>query len=299
MKRHILYLVNPIAGTRSKQDLESFLKEKTGDAGIDFSIYHTTADFRSRTLNSWILENNATDVVVCGGDGTVNTMARALQNTNINLGIIPVGSGNGLARCAEIPLKPTHALDVVLKGKVLQADAFEINKYFSCMLSGIGFDAAVAESFAKGTKRGLYSYTTKAVVEFFKANPYQFKIELPDFSFFTDAFFISIANSNQFGNNFTIAPKASLSDGLLDIVIVQKMPKAGLPLAILRQLRGNNKLHSLAESVGKKNVIYFQTPEITIRNSQHAPMHVDGDPCETADDITAKIKPGALRLLVP
>jgi len=299
MKRHILYLVNPIAGTRSKHDLEFFLQKKTEEAGIDYSIYHTTADFKSRTLNSWISEHHATDIVVCGGDGTVNTMARALQHSDINLGIIPVGSGNGLARCAEIPLKPTHALDVILKGKVLHADAFEINNYFSCMLSGIGFDAAVAESFAKGTKRGLYSYTTRALVEFFKANPYQFKIELPDFSFFTDAFFISIANSNQFGNNFTIAPSASLSDGLLDIVIVQKMPKAGLPLAILRQLRGNNKLHSLAEAVGKKNVIYFQTPEITIRNSQHEPMHVDGDPCETADDITAKIKPGALRLLVP
>jgi YegS/Rv2252/BmrU family lipid kinase len=299
MKRHILYLVNPIAGTRSKQDLESFLQEKTAQAGIDFSVYHSTADFKSRTLKSWISEHKATDVVVCGGDGTVNTIARALQHSNVNLGIIPVGSGNGLARCAEIPLKPAKALDIVLSGKVLEVDAFDINNYFSCMLSGIGFDAAVAERFAKGTKRGLYAYTTKAVVEFFKANPYQFKIELPDFSFYTDAFFISIANSNQFGNNFTIAPKASLSDGLLDIVIVQKMPKAGLPLAILRQLRGNNKLHSLAEAVGKKNVIYFQTPEITIRNGQHAPMHVDGDPCETADDITAKIKPGAIRLLVP
>lgn len=299
MKRHIIYLVNPIAGTRSKDGLESFLQKKTEEAGVDYSIYHSTAAFQSRTLRSWISEHQATDVVVCGGDGTVNTIARALQNTPVNLGIIPVGSGNGLARCAEIPLKPTLALEVILKGKVLLTDAFEINNYFSCMLSGIGFDAAVAESFAKGTKRGLYAYTTKAVVEFFKANPYQFKIELPDFSFFSDAFFISIANSNQFGNNFTIAPKASLSDGLLDVVVVQKMPKAGLPLAILRQLRGNNKLHSLAEAVGKRNVLYFQTPEITIRNIQHAPMHVDGDPCETSHDILAKIKPGAIRLLVP
>lgn len=299
MNRHILYLVNPIAGTRSKEGLESFLQKQTDAAGISYSIHHSTPQLDKKTLGEWITESGATDVVVCGGDGTVNMAAKALQHGTVNLGIIPVGSGNGLARSAGIPLKPRQALKVILKGNIQQTDAFEINNLFSCMLSGVGLDAAVAERFAKSTKRGLYAYTTQTLLQFFKANPYQFGIELPGFSFYSDAFFVSIANSNQFGNNVTIAPKASLCDGLLDVVIVQKMPKAGMPLAVLRQIRGNNKLQILAEAVGKQNVLYFQTPEITIKNDQLAPMHIDGDPCETAASIRAKINPGAIRLLVP
>lgn len=242
---------------------------------------------------------NASDVVVCGGDGTVNLAAKTLQGTDINLGIIPVGSGNGLSRGANIPMKPARAFEIILRGKTQLTDAFWINNNYGCMLSGIGLDAAVAEKFATSARRGLYTYTTQALIQFFKANPYQFEIQIPGFSFFSDAFFVSIANSNQFGNNFKIAPKASLTDGLLDLVIVQKMPKAGMPLAVLKQLSGNNKLHNLAEAVGKRNVIYLQTPSVTIVNKQLAPLHIDGDPVETAAKISAKIIPGAFKLLVP
>ena len=105
--------------------------------------------------------------------------------------------------------------------------------------------------------RGLLTYTQQSIVNYFKAQPYQFEVALDGFSFFTDAYFISIANSNQFGNNVTIAPEASLHDGMLDIVIVQKMHKARLPFAVLRQIRGNNKLQQLVEDMSKKNIIYF------------------------------------------
>lgn len=299
MKRSILYLVNPIAGTRTKQGLESFLRQKSDAAGLEYSVVHSTRDMDAGTLRHWVEEQKATDLVVCGGDGTVNLAAKALQGSQINLGIIPVGSGNGLARCAGIPLKPTDAFEVLLKGHVQLTDAFTVNEHFSCMLSGIGLDAAVAERFAHSNRRGLYNYTKQTLIQFFKAHPYQFEIVLPEFSFFSDAFFISIANSNQFGNNMTIAPRASLSDGLLDLVIVQKMPKAGIPLAILRQVRGNNQLHDLAQSVGKRNIIYLQTPTVTIKNKYLAPLHIDGDPCDTAESLTVKIMPAAFRLLVP
>jgi diacylglycerol kinase family enzyme len=112
-----------------------------------------------------------------------------------------------------------------------------VNEEFSCMLSGIGFDAKVAHDFANKTSRGLITYTQQSIVNFFKAHPYQFEVSVDGFSFFTEAFFISVANANQFGNNFTIAPKASLSDGMLDVVIVQKMHKAKLPFAILKTIK--------------------------------------------------------------
>jgi len=299
MKRNLLFLINPIAGTKSKDALEIYLKRKAATADLLYSVLYSTASMDAHTILQAVEDAHATDLIVCGGDGTVNLAAKALQHTNINLGIIPVGSGNGLARCAGIPLKPGGAFNVILKGNIQHTDAFKVNDHFSCMLSGLGLDAAVAESFAKSASRGLITYTTQTLIQFFKANPYQFGIELPGFDFYSDAFFISIANSNQFGNNVTIAPKASLCDGLLDIVIVQKMLKTSIPLAVLKQLRGNNKLRSIADDVGTRNVIYLQTPSLNIVNKQLAPLHIDGDPCETVKDIKIEVLPAAFRLLVP
>ena len=132
-------------------------------------------------------------------------------------------------------------------------------------------------------------YTQQSILNFFKAQPYQFEIILDNFSFFTDAFFISIANSNQFGNHVTIAPQASLNDGLLDIVIVQKMNKAKLPFVMLKHIRVNNKLQQLVEDMANKNILYFQTPSLIIKNIKLAPMHIDGEPQETAEEFTIEI----------
>ena len=167
------------------------------------------------------------------------------------------------------------------------------------MLSGIGFDAQVAHDFATKATRGLMMYTQQSILNYFKAHPYQFEIVLDSFSFFSDAFFISIANSNQFGNNFIIAPQASLSDGLLDIVIVQKMNKAKLPFAILQQVRGNNKLQQLVEDMSEKNILYFQTASLTIRNLKHAPLHIDGEPKETSEEFTIEIIKDCFELISP
>jgi diacylglycerol kinase family enzyme len=122
---------------------------------------------------------------------------------------------------------------------------------------------------------------------------------LDNFSFFTEAFAISIANSNQFGNNVTIAPKASLNDGLLDVVIIQKMNKAKIPFALLQQIRGNNKLQEMVDDMSKKNVLYFKTPSLTIRNLKLAPLHIDGEPKETAEEFTIKIIKNCFELIQP
>jgi len=250
-------------------------------------------------LQSFADDFGATDLIAVGGDGTVNIGAEAAQLAGINLGIIPAGSGNGLARTAEIPLKPSLAFDIIEKGNSRPIDSFLVNRHFAVMLAGLGMDAAVAERFSTQAKRGLATYTTQTLLQFFRATPYQFKIELPDFSFFTDAFFISVANSNQFGNNVTIAPQASLSDGLLDMVIVQKMPKAKLPFALFRQIQGNNRLMAMAESFSKKNVVYLQIKNVTIHNLQMAPMHIDGDPAKSCEKVDFAMMQGNLQLLMP
>lgn len=295
--RKIIYLINPISGTSKKEDLRKLIERETTAQGIPFEILSTNADGDYDLLKDKILREGITDVVVTGGDGTVNQVTSALRGISIRIGIIPVGSGNGLARTAGIPTRPQEALALIFTGKTQKVDAFLINNQYACTLSGIGFDAQVAHDFATKASRGLVTYTQQSIINFFKAHPYQFEVIIDGFSFFTDAFFISIANSNQFGNNFTIAPQANLHDGLLDIVIVQKMNKAKLPFVMLKHIRSNNKIQELVESMSQKNIIYFQTTSLIIRNLKYAPLHIDGEPRETAEEFTIEILKDCFELI--
>lgn len=297
--RKIVYLVNPVSGTAKKDSVEELINRKTTEQSIQFEMLFTNPLGNYDFLKDKIEKDRVTDVVMVGGDGTVNSVVSALQGVKVNFGIVPMGSGNGLAYCAGIPKNPSKALELIFKGNATYVDGFKINDEFSCMLSGLGFDAQVAHDFANSASRGLFTYTQQSLFNFFKAHPYQFEILLNDFSFFTDAFLICIANSNQFGNNFKIAPRASLNDGLLDIVVVQKMNKAKLPFAILRQIRGNNDLQQLVDDITTKNILYFQTPTLTIRNLKHAPFHVDGEPRKTENEFKVEIIKNCFRLIQP
>ena len=287
--RKIIYLVNPISGTSKKEGLKKLIERETAAQEIPFEIMASNANGDYDLLKDKIIREKFTDVIITGGDGTINQVTGALRDIPVRFGIIPVGSGNGLAHTAGIPTKPQQALAMIFAGRSQKIDAFLINNQYACMLSGIGFDAQVAHDFATKASRGLLTYTQQSIINFFKAHPYQFEVIIDGFSFFTDAFFISIANSNQFGNNFTIAPQASLHDGLLDIVIVQKMNKAKLPFVMLKHIRSNNKLQQLVEEMSQKNILYFQTPSLTIKNMKHAPLHIDGEPRETAEEFTIEI----------
>lgn len=298
-QRRIVFLINPIAGTRTKEGLEQYIARKCREKNIPFMTVQSTRGTTAEMLKVYLYDFKATDLVACGGDGTVNLAAEAVWNENIHLGVIPVGSGNGLARTARIPVKPSKAFDVLLNGKLQKTDAFSVNGKFACMLSGVGLDAEVAERFAHSHRRGIVTYTTQTLIQFFKSHPVNFEITVDGFTFFADAFFISIANSNQFGNEVTIAPLASLNDGMLDVIIVQKMSKMSLPLALLKQLRQNEKMKNWVEKIGKQSILYFQTPEIKIGNPSHAPLHIDGDPHPFADEIHYKIIPDAFSLWVP
>lgn len=298
MDRRIVYLVNPISGTYKKEDIKQLIHDQTTAQNIPFEIVPTNASGNYDYLKDKIIKEEITDLVVVGGDGTVNQIVGSFhKSVNVNYGIIPVGSGNGLAYAAGIPKKPKDAIQFLFTGTPRFVDAFTINEKFSCMLSGVGFDAQVAQDFAASGSRGLLTYTQQSLLNFFKAQPYQFEITVDDFTFFTESYFISIANGNQFGNNVTIAPLANLSDGLLDVVIVQKMSKAKLPFAVLKQIRGNNKLQELVNEINSKNVLYFQTKNLTVRNIKLAPLHVDGEPTETAELFKIDILKDCFRLI--
>ena len=298
MERKIVYLINPISGTQKKDDLKEMISDISSNRNVHFEIMPTNASGNYDFLKDKIIAEGITDVVIVGGDGTVNQIVNAIhKSVTVNFGIIPVGSGNGLAFAAGIPKKPKDAIQYLFEGTPKFVDAFTVNDNFSCMLSGIGFDAQVAHDFAASSSRGLLTYTHQSLLNFFKAQPYQFEVTVDDFTFFTESFFISIANGNQFGNNVTIAPMANLSDGLLDIVIVQKMSKAKLPFAVLHQIRGNNKLQGLVDEISTKNVLYFQTSGILIKNLKLAPLHIDGEPTKTASEIKINIIKDCFKLI--
>ena len=297
MPRKFIYFINPISGTEGKTILLKKIKERTLQQNIPFEIMHTNAEADYDFLKEKIRTEKITDVIVCGGDGTVNQLANALLGVEVNIGIIPMGSGNGLAFAAKIPKKADRALDIIFKGRSQYIDAFYINGKFSCMLCGIGFDAQVAHDFAKQSKRGLATYVKQSTKNFFKAKPYPFGLSVDGNEFTTEAFFISIANSNQFGNNFTIAPKASLSDGLLDIVVVNKMSKLRLIWSVIRQVRmGQIRLYE-DKKYHHNEIHYFQTRKLILFNPSMAPLHIDGDPATTSDKFEIELINKAIRLL--
>jgi len=295
MQRKIIYLINPISGTKGKTSLKELIERETGKRQIPFEILPTSANGDYSFVKQKIITEQITDVVICGGDGTVNQVVQGLASTDVQFGIIPMGSGNGLALAAGIPRASAKALEIVFTGKAIYTDGFTVNEHFACMLCGLGFDAQVAHEFADQPKRGLGTYASLTTRHFFNAKPYPFRVNANKLEFSTEAFFLSIANSNQFGNNFTIAPKAILSDGLLDVVIVKKIAKPLLLLTVMRQVLAG-RIRRIENSMNSP-VIYFQTEELFISNPAGAPIHIDGEPWECQRQLHIKVLPRYFKLI--
>lgn len=299
MSRKILFFINPISGTKSKLQLEKKIIKKCEEKNTAFEILFTSADSDYNFLKDKIEKDFITDIVICGGDGSISPIISFILNIEINIGIIPLGSGNGLARTAGIPKSIDKAFEIIFNGKASFVDAFLINNRLSCHVSGVGFDAQVAYEFSKQKTRGLSSYTNQALKNFLTAKTYSFSVEADNTQFNVEAFLICIANSNQFGNNFKIAPQASLCDGLLDLVIVKKTNKLQMVLSFVAQILSGKIRNIESKNFHQKNILYFQTRKIKIRNPDLAPLHIDGDPVQTFKEFSIEILPLAYRLIQP
>jgi YegS/Rv2252/BmrU family lipid kinase len=297
MPRRILFIINPVSGTASKMGLQQLIKVKMATAGISYAIYPSNATGDYSFLDAEI--GDFTHIAVAGGDGTINSVVQALRRHNKPFGLIPSGSGNGLAFSAGIPKDVSKALDIIISGTAQPTDAFTVNNHFACMLCGLGFDAQVAHDFANAGKRGLTTYIRKVIQNFWTAKTYPFELENGRDSLRLEAYFISIANSNQFGNQFTIAPKASLKDGMLDIVVMMRQSKWSVLLQTLKQVTGFIQLQSIEQISAEASVLYFQTSGLKIHNPSGALLHVDGDPADAAKLLEVKVLPGAFELIYP
>jgi len=299
MSRKILFFINPVSGTTSKLQLEKKIRQKCLDNNVSFEVLFTSASGDYDFLRDKIKTDFITDIVICGGDGSIRPIVSHLLNIDVNIGIIPLGSGNGLAKTAGIPSDIDRAFKTIFIGKTLVCDAFSVNKDLSCHVCGLGYDALVAHEFSKQKKRGLSSYTKIAIKNFFAAKTYRFSIEADGEEFETEAFLLCVANSNQFGNNLKVAPKASLCDGLLDIVILKKTSKPQIVFSFVKQILWGNTRKITDKDFHDRNILYFQTSKIKIENLDNAPFHIDGDPEETSKEFLVESLPSAYKLIVP
>ena len=229
-------------------------------------------------------------VAVAGGDGSINEVGAQLIDTDVALAIIPCGSGNGLSRCLHIPLDPIKALDLINRKAICQIDTVTINQIPFISIAGTGYDAQVADDYAKDQHRGFETYFRYIVSNFFKLGEKDYTIVLPDRSINTKAFFISFANSNQMGYDVPISPKASLWDGLVDICIVKKPNALELPIV------GGYFLSKNMDKAPKVEII--QTPFVDIIRPEAAVVNIDGESKMFEKDLHIRINPLSLNVIV-
>lgn len=259
---------------------------------LKFSFLITKKETNSEDIKKEIIQSEADSVVAIGGDGTVNMVATALKGTEIPLGIIPCGSGNGLARSLGYDMNPRKAFHQILNGTVVRMDAGIVNeKPFYCT-AGIGFDAVIAHEFAHLNTRGLINYVRLVTAKLISYKTFFSSIkEFENATAESEYFMITIGNAPQFGNNFYIVPKAMLNDGLLDVCAIKKFNRTKI-------------LSLLVKIIGKKvyehpSCIYKKYAEFSITCKDEQPLHTDGEPAGFFKNFHFQIEKECLNIIVP
>jgi diacylglycerol kinase (ATP) len=268
----IHFIINPIAGSGNHkinlEFLQPFFDKNSYEIAVKFSVHknHTTQ------LTQESIKENASIIVACGGDGTVNEVASCIIGKPIILGIIPLGSGNGLASNLKIPKNIKKAIDIIKKQEVKKIDVGRLNNRYFFSNTGVGFDAYVIKHYEESNNRKLFSYV-KAVFKSFKYinETRKVDVKINDEDFNVKPFMIFISNSNELGYKVSLTPKASLEDGLLDVIIVSELNAIKIILFSFLMLF---KRHHLL-----KDVKSFQTKSITLsrKDYNYFKMQIDGE----------------------
>jgi YegS/Rv2252/BmrU family lipid kinase len=279
------FIINPNAGTNKASDYTNLIEKiRSNNSNI---ILETKGPTEATSLAHKAIQQGASRIIAVGGDGTINEVASALVNTNTPLGIIPLGSGNGLARHLNIPLNPLKALAFATNYPAQKMDVGKFNeRYFFCT-AGIGFDASVAHRFAKGSGRGFINYIKATLSTIFTYKPIQVAINNSDFR---PIFSLTIANANQFGNNAYISPHSSVQDGLLEVIKIKKLTLFQATIIGIRLFMGNIHQSKMIEISSAK--------ELTIKYLNNAPFHLDGEQLFTeTEDIKIQLLPAAIHVI--
>ncbi|RYG15961.1 MAG: diacylglycerol kinase family lipid kinase [Chitinophagaceae bacterium] len=290
LKSNILFIINPISGGKKKVQIpaliDSYLDKEKFNANYSFTEYAGHAGELAEEAGN----KNFDIIVAVGGDGTINEIAAKVMQLRKVLGIIPFGSGNGLARFLKIPMNTKKAIQLINDYNLLTIDTAILNDRFFFNMAGMGFDAHISSVFAGNKSRGLNGYVELGLKEImdYKAQPYQ--IEIDGTAYQRDAVVLSIANSSQYGNNVHISPKSSLVDGLLDVCIIKPFPMYRLPMLAYQMISATTHKSDMVEIISGK--------KIKITRKQEDSVHVDGEPFVMGKEINAEVIPASLKIIV-
>ncbi len=290
MRKKIAFIINPNSGSGSKLAIPGLIEQELDASLFIPEVVYTEHAHHGRELAARFVEEGFYAVVAVGGDGTVNEVARALTHTSTALGIIPVGSGNGLARHLDIPMSVKSAINHLNHSESILIDYGLVNGNPFFCTCGTGFDAYVSTEFAKGKQRGIMAYLEKVITGYFNYKSTSYQLIGNGIDFKTKAFVLTFANASQWGNNAYIAPQASVQDGKLDISVMSNFPLIAIPsLAI----------ELFAKTIDKGFFMTtFRTQEVTLLRETSGPFHYDGEPYEEGTEIKVKIVPDGLKVLV-
>lgn len=289
-KKKILFIVNPISGTGKQKDIEQLLNLHLDKTKFDPTIRFT--EYAGHAKEIVKNEHSKFDIITAvGGDGSVHEIGTSLINTNSTLAIIPTGSGNGLARHLKIPIHLKKAIlfiNTYNDSKIKRIDTVKINDGYFLGTAGVGFDAHIGWKFATAPKRGFWSYIKITFKEFFSYKEQTYQLELDNEAHELNALLITIANSNQYGNNAFISPNSVIDDGYLRVIALKRFSLIHAPL-LTYQLFSKKIINSkfVKELKGKQLNISSPFPE----------MHIDGEPILVNEKIKIEILPQSLNVI--
>ncbi|MBL6445192.1 YegS/Rv2252/BmrU family lipid kinase [Fulvivirga sp. 29W222] len=290
-KKKILFIINPKSGTSNKRNIPALL-EKHLDKGL-FSYETLYTSYAGEAIKISEANRDQFDIIVAiGGDGTINEVAGPLTHSNTILGIIPCGSGNGLARHLKIPRNIKKAIKLLNKNCITTIDTITLDKKVFLNVAGVGFDAHIAQLFATAEKRGFFSYAKLTIQEIRKFTSIDYQLVIDGQEKLAKApFLISIANSTQYGNNAHIAPNALISDGLMDVCVLRKVPFWYYPVLAYRMFTGTLTKSKYYQTWQGKEV---QIKLLSDTHGEH--MHIDGDPYAISNIMKLKVNPLSLKV---
>ncbi len=289
-KKSIVFILNPVSGSHGKEDVPGIIDETLDKDIFDCQIRLTEYAGHAAEIARECVAENIDVVVAVGGDGTVNEVARSLAHSDTALGIIPCGSGNGLARHLCIPMDIRKAIGIINRCKIEPLDYGIINDMPFFCTCGMGFDAFISLKFAEAGKRGPITYVENVLKEGLKYKPETYEVEDETGAKKYKAFLIACANASQYGNNAYIAPKATMTDGLMDVIIMEPFDVFDAPQISLyllnKTLNKNSKINT------------FRAKRIHIHRSKPGAIHYDGDPIMTGSDIDVHIEEKGIKIVI-
>jgi diacylglycerol kinase (ATP) len=286
----VLFIVNKYSGRGYQPAVEGRIIEECEKHNVECNIEFTQGRGHATVLASDASRNKFDQVIAVGGDGTVNEVAQGLLHSSATMGIIPKGSGNGLARHLRIPMKTSAAIESLFNSKAIAIDTFQVNGKLSLNVSGVGFDGHIANLFGKEKKRGLQGYAKHVLKQFLQFGEFEAAIVTEKETFQKKAFVIAIANSSQYGNNARIAPAASVCDQLLHISILKKIPLYRFDF-VFSFFLGRIDRSPYCQIV--------ETNKLEIRLDRPMSYHIDGEPCGQNTFFDIQLLPASLKMLVP